>query len=61
MKNWKTTLFGTLAGAPMLAQQLGLATSPKAVAIANLLGAIGVIGLGWSAKDNNVTGGTKPQ
>lgn len=57
MKNWKTTLFGTLAA---------IATSLSAVfpdykelllSAAGLFGAIGLI----FAKDGNVTGGTVKQ
>jgi hypothetical protein len=61
MKNWKTTLWGTLAGVPQIIIQLGLATNPKIVAIGNLISAIGVIGGFASAKDSNVTGGTVQQ
>lgn len=60
-KNWKTTLFGALAGAPQFLQAFGLVSNPRAVLIANLLSAIGVLGLGFSAKDSNVTGGTVQQ
>ncbi len=58
MKNWKTTLGGTLAaiGTAMQASDNGNVKLAGAV-----IGAIGLAILGWGAKDNNVTGGTVAQ
>ena len=58
MKNWKTTLFGCLA-AIMIAVAPLIQTGQidwKAVIVAAL-----VAGLGFVAKDSNVTGGTVQQ
>lgn len=58
MSNWKTTLFGMIAGAPQLLQAVGVMLPPRAALIVN---ALAMIALGWSAKDHNVTGGTTKQ
>lgn len=58
MKNWKTTLAGALTA-------LGLTLSANSDNTLHLIGqvatAVGALLLGLSAKDNNVTGGTKRQ
>lgn len=56
MKNWKTTLFGILA-----ACSSGAAMYPDPIVqkIAGVLTAIFTGLLGLSAKDHDVTGGTK--
>lgn len=58
MKNWKTTLAGALTA-------LGLTLSANSDNTLHLIGqvatAVGALLLGLSAKDNNVTGGTKQQ
>ena len=58
MKNWKTTLFGVITAIPVLLHLFGLVIPPD---IAAILTAIGGLGLGVTAKDNNVTGGTVQQ
>lgn len=56
MKNWKTTLAGIVAVLPLLAQAIG---HPISADVASAIQTIAVaLGL-FSAKDNNVTGGTK--
>lgn len=58
MKNWLTTLFGSLFGVSTVIAQSNL--NPNVSKWAGL--ASGIFGalLGLSAKDFNVTGGTKP-
>lgn len=58
MKSWKTTIGGFLAAAGAAMQASDNATVKVAGAV---IGAIGLALLGMSAKDNNVTGGTKQQ
>ena len=62
MKSWKTTLTSAIsAGAAfvLFAQQLNYIAFPKwAMAIAMFTMAGGLAGLGVTAKDSNVTGGT---
>ena len=58
MKSWKTTVGGILAAAGAAMQASDNATVKLIGAIA---GAIGLAFVGVSAKDNNVTGGSKPQ
>lgn len=48
MKNWKTSLFGAVAAG-------GTAFGGKWGQIAQL---VGLLGMGFFGKDNNVTGGT---
>ena len=57
MKNWKTTLFGFLAGGGYLfLQQLSGGIKPKDAALAT-----GLVLLGAAAKDHDVTGGKRVQ
>lgn len=56
MKNWKTTLSGLLGAAGLILTQI-----PKTSAWGGILAAIGAALTGLTAKDNNVTGGTKQQ
>lgn len=56
MKNWKTTLFGILAIAPQLLLGLGIGLPPKAAAWTT---AVGGCLLALSAKDHDVTGGSR--
>lgn len=58
MKNWKTTLFGVITAIPTLLHLFGVVIPPE---IAQILTAIGAIGVGATAKDSNVTGGTTQQ
>lgn len=66
MKNWKTTLFGTIAGvgglmsSPCL-QQAGIPVPPILAQLGPIITLAGTVGLGIAAKDSNVTGGTKQQ
>lgn len=57
MKNWKTTAAGVIVAAIGFATYMHWITEETAVAIAALATAVGL----GVAKDNNVTGGTKPQ
>lgn len=57
LKNWKTTLFGIIAGAGML---MSNSNNPTIKAIGTLIVATGVGAMGANAKDNNVTGGSIP-
>ncbi len=60
MKNWKTTLFALITavfGFVMFSPEL-FEAMPWLIAIAKYIAAGGLIGLGLSAKDKNVTGGT---
>jgi mannose/fructose/N-acetylgalactosamine-specific phosphotransferase system component IID len=52
MKNWKTTVFGLLAGAGQIFEMVGL---PKELGDATSV--IGLFLMGVFAKDSNVTGG----
>ena len=58
MKNWKTTLFGIIAAVPIVLHLFGIVIPTD---IASILAAIGTIGVGATAKDSNVTGGTIQQ
>lgn len=61
-KNWLTSLFGLLAAVPVAAQQAGIHIGHlKNGDYLSLISAIGIAGLGLSAKDKNVTGGTISQ
>lgn len=57
MKNWKTTVAGLLVAAIAAAEYLHYITVEQGMAIIGVLTSLGFI----VAKDNNVTGGTKPQ
>lgn len=65
MKNWKTTIGGVINAIAAVLAIFGVMISPEqkeailggAVALATIGNAI----VGLFAKDNNVTGGTKPQ
>lgn len=63
MKNWKTTTFGILAALPSLLQAFGLHSFGHfgSVSVDQALAGVGVLGLGYLAKDKNVTGGTVQQ
>jgi hypothetical protein len=57
-KNWKTTIGGIVIAAGLAMQ----ASQDHTVNIIGIvIGAIGSVLFGASAKDNNVTGGTKQQ
>ncbi len=58
MKNWKTSLGGTLASIGLLAQSVPNHTVQL---IGGVAAAVGALLLGLSAKDHNVTGGTTQQ
>ena len=58
MKNWKTTVSGLFAAAPMVLQMIGVAIPEP---ISKLILAIGVAFGFFFAKDSNVTGGTVNQ
>lgn len=55
MKSWKTTIAGILVGVIAGATALHYISAEQAVAITAALTSVGLM----SAKDNNVTGGTK--
>ncbi len=62
MKNWKTTLFGVLAGLPMLLGGIGVHFGHLGVvSVDQAIGGVGALLLGFFAKDHNVTGGTVQQ
>lgn len=62
MKNWKTTLAGTLAGLPLFLGGVGVHFGHLgAVSVDQAIGGLGALLLGFFAKDHNVTGGTTPQ
>ncbi len=56
MINWKTSLGGLIAAAGMALMQ---STDPIMHFVGMLLNGIGILFLGGTAKDSNVTGGTK--
>lgn len=58
MKNWKTTLFGLILTAGAFLAQNTTGTSQT---IGKAITLIGTAGIGFSAKDHDVTGGTKQQ
>ena len=58
VKNWQTTVAGLIAGLPQIIALLGLSIPTPFL---NLITALGVIGIGYFAKDKDVTGGTKQQ
>lgn len=56
--SWKTAVAGILAGVGILATQFGylLDSDPNTVLDWKVcVGALGVMGIGWFARDNNVT------
>ena len=58
--NWKTTVAGIVAAAPPIVNSLlqaGLIPPPWD----SIISAVGIALVGASAKDSNVTGGTKTQ
>ena len=57
MKSWKTTVAGIAIAAVAAATALHYITGDQATAILGALAALGLV----SAKDGNVTGGTKKQ
>jgi hypothetical protein len=61
-KNWLTSIFGLLAGIPLLLHQSGVTVGHLGSGDwLTLISAIGAAGLGLSAKDHNVTGGSVDQ
>ena len=54
--SWKTTIGGIILAIAQILPQLGVAAD-----IVGIVSAIGAVILGASAKDSNVTGGTKQQ
>lgn len=61
-KNWLTSLFGLLAGVPLLLHQSGVTIGHLGSGDwLTLISAIGAAGLGLAAKDSTTTGGTVPQ
>ena len=58
MINWKTTGASVVAGLPQIVKIFWPECPPE---ILNLVTGIGVILMGYFAKDKNVTGGTKQQ
>lgn len=56
MKNWKTTLAGLALALPSALTASGILDPSNKWA--SLISMIGAIALGFTAKDNNVTGGT---
>lgn len=58
MKNWKTTLGGILAAAGVSMQASNDSTIKI---IGGVVAALGLLFMGGSAKDKNVTGGTTQQ
>jgi hypothetical protein len=59
MKNWITTLFGTLCGVSTVIAQT--VPDPRVSKWATLASGLFAALLGAGAKDHNVTGGTKDQ
>lgn len=57
--NWKTGLFGILSAVPYILHGIGIAGIGHlgTGSFDQLIGAIGALGLGYYAKDKNVTGG----
>ncbi len=53
LQNYLTTIFGILAGAPLLYAGSGLPATPKVAHILMLIGGIGMLGLGVVAKAFN--------
>ncbi len=56
-KSWKTTLSGVVLLFSIIAPATGLVTKQQAEAVAGLAASVGLM----SAKDSNVTGGSKEQ
>jgi hypothetical protein len=63
VKNWKTTATGLISAvAGFIAVSPGLfAKWPVVIEVGKYIAAGGLAAFAISAKDNNVTGGTKPQ
>lgn len=55
VKNWATSLFGILAGLPVIVKGSGLLLSPHWQNILTVVAGIGIIGLGGVAKDSHST------
>lgn len=61
-KNWLTTMFGLLAGVPVLLHQSGVTVGHLGSGDwLQAISGIGIALLGLAAKDKNVTGGTISQ
>lgn len=57
MKSWKTTLAGVITAGTAISLAMGWISPQVAAAIGGLAVSLGLV----SAKDSNVTGGTKQQ
>lgn len=57
MKNWKTTVFGLLAALPYILSFFGIEIPAD---VANALTGGGVVGIGVTAKDFNITNSPNP-
>jgi len=58
MKSWKTTTAGIVAGLAVILTQVAylLDADPETVfSLEAVIAALGVMGIGWFARDNNVT------
>jgi hypothetical protein len=58
MKSWKTTAAGIVAGLAVILTQVAylLDADPETVfSLEAVIAALGVMGIGWFARDNNVT------
>jgi hypothetical protein len=59
MRNWKTSFFGGLLAASMALSQFGVKIGRVGQGdYVGLAQVIAAVGMGWAAKDKNVTGGT---
>ena len=56
--NWKTTVSGLIVALPQIIQLLGISVP---VPILNLITALGAVALGYTAKDKDMTGGTRSE
>jgi hypothetical protein len=59
--SWKTSLFAFLAALPqfLAASGVHIPGHVGSVTVVQAISSIGLLGLGWFAKDHNVTGGTE--
>lgn len=64
MKNWKTTAVGILGGVTLIIKNVVAvldADMATVFSFEEITIALGLLGIGWFAKDSNVTGGDVKQ
>lgn len=56
MKSWRTTALGVIAGLMIILPEIGdLISDPENFSITIVMSGLSAMGIGWFARDNNVT------